>query len=514
VLYLLHCVSSCVRGGRLGRDAPARPPGSIVSNLKGVMLLTRRRTVYRLVAMTLLGPTHMWHPRIHQRWADEELTFWRFAFFPAYRKDKIIAKIRLAMQEHSVGSYVIYETLGVFDLFVAAWLPVRSLELFEKSLVESLDGESLQLLESFVVSRPLRHWVWDDADGGLKEPSAATLEERLDAGLIARADRGELSKEESHRCDEKHILAQVGSPPEGIPFIIVVSSAVYSLTTGTRGKLAKHLIGLAERYPIAASALFEGSGFGLYVLTGVVEASQFGVISELSSALNELAEQLALTARPYTHICVDRIDYAETLHVAAESDGSDIEDLLASADAYRVAVEPSARLDWRTWLEGEGNEPSLDEKLLDEGLITTVVGMLNAAGGRIVIGALAGETALANGLVRDQPKLKDYPRAGSYICIGVNQEYGEKGWEGFELELRDQFATKIDPPPTSACSISRRSIGGADMCVVNVEPRLSTWYYRYLGPTKPVKFYVWKEGRVVAYAGSTADAYKRSQPRG
>ena len=90
-----------------------------------------------------------------------------------------------------------------------------------------------------MVSRPLRHWVWDDGEGGLREPSAATLEERLDAGLIARANSGELSPEESSALDAANVLTRVAlPPPDGIPFIIVVSSAIYSLTTDSRGKLA------------------------------------------------------------------------------------------------------------------------------------------------------------------------------------------------------------------------------------------------------------------------------------
>ncbi len=465
--------------------------------------------------MSLSGPPYMWHPRIHQRWADEELAFWRFAFFPTYRKDRIIEKIDLAMREHSVGSCVLYETLGVFDLFLATWLPVSSLERFEKSLELSLVSESLQFVESFVVSRTLRHWVWDDGEGGLREPSAATLEERLDAGLIARANSGELSPEESRGLDAANVLARVDPPPaDGIPFIIVVSSAIYSLTTDSRGKLARQLVELSERYPITARALFEGSGFGLHVLTGVVDAARFGIVAKLSNDLNQLAEHSALTARPYTHICVDPVSiyYAETLRLDGQSDvrGGD---LLASSDAHRVAVEPSARLDWRTWLEGRESAPSLEEQLIDDGLITTVVGMLNADGGQVVVGALRGEVPLADGLVRDQPRLADYPHEGDYICIGVNHEYGARGWDGFELELRDQLATKIDPPPTSACSISRRPVGSVDMCVINVEPRRSTWYYRYLGPTEPVRFYVRRDGRTVSYDGSAADAYKRSQPR-
>lgn len=455
----------------------------------------------------------MWHPRIHRRWANEELTFWRFAFFPAYRKQHVVADIRAAMQEHGVGSYVIYETLGVFDLFLAAWLPERSLGRFEESLTKLLDGEYLQLMEPFPVSRVLRHWTWNDGDNGLLEPSAATLEQRWDAGLISRANRDELTPDERRRFEEEHVLAQIDPPSEGIPFIIVVSSAVYSLTAGVRGRLGAHLVTLAQKPAIKQAALFEGSGFGQYVLTGAVEATQFDVIRALSSELNDLADELPLTARPYTNICVDLVDYADTLRTDVEDRGGDVGALLASVDAHRVAVEAAVRLDWGAWLRQGGDELPMRERCLDEGLVRTVVGMLNADGGQVVVGALAGDASLAGGLVRDHPKLESYPRAGNFVCVGVNLEYTEKGWDGFQLEVRDWLATKIDPPPTNACSVSRRTLGNVDMCVIDVEPRDSTWYYRFLGPTEPVKFFVRTDGRTVAYAGSIADAYKRTRPR-
>jgi hypothetical protein len=457
----------------------------------------------------------MWHPRVHQRWADEELIFWRFAFFPAYRRDHIVSAIRNVMDEQRVGSYVIYETLGAFDLFLSTWLPTRSVERFEQGLRDALHGEALQLLEPFAVTRILRHWIWDDGEGGLREPTADVLADRWDEGKIARANRDGLSLDERVMFDQLNVIAPVAAPPEGIPFIIAVSSAAYSLAVGVRGQLARHLVDLLDRYDIKAGALYEGSGFGVYVLTGTVTAVDFDLISELSSAVNALAEGQTLTARPYTHIGVKVVDYADALRSDVGSEQFDIEDLLTSPGSRDVAIEASVALDWRAWLEGEDGDghPVLEETVLDDGLIKTVVGMLNSEGGQVVVGALAGDTPLVNGLLREDPKLDGFPRVGSYVCVGVNLEYGEGGWESLQLQLRDSFASKIDPSPVGACGVRRHQVDGADLCVIDVEPRRSTWYYRYLGPAEPVKFYVREEGRTVAYVGSTADAYKQSRPR-
>jgi hypothetical protein len=463
--------------------------------------------------MALLGPTHMWHPRIHERWADEELIFWRLAFFPAYRRDHIVSAIRSIMEEQEVSSYVVYETLGAFDLFLSTWLPTESVDEFEAGLNRALEGEALQLLEPFAVTRLLHHWLWDDGEGGLREPSAEVLAQRWDAGMIARANRDGLSSSEKTMSEEMNVIASVSETAEGIPFIIAVSSAPYSLAVGARGHLARHLLDLLDKYDIAGGALYEGSGFGIYVLTGTVRTENFHLIPELSSAVNTLAEHQTLTARPFTHICVEIVDYADSLRADAGDERTDIADLLNSSPSHDLEFEPSAALDWRTWLSDKDVKPSADEAVVDDGLIKTVVGMLNADGGRVVVGALAGDLPLPDGLLRESQKLERFPRVGNFVCIGVNQEYGEDGWEGFQLQLRDWLASKIDPAPIGACGIRRYAVDGVDMCIVDVEPRRSTWYYRNLGPAEPVRFYVRDEARTVALAGSTADTYKQSRPR-
>lgn len=455
----------------------------------------------------------MWHPRIHERWADEELIFWRLAFFPAYRRDHIVSAIRSVMEGQEVSSYVVYETLGAFDLFLSTWLPTESVDEFEAELNHALEGEALQLLEPFAVTRLLRHWLWGDGEGSLREPSAEVLAQRWDAGMIARANRDGLSPREKTASEESNVIASASETAEGIPFIIAVSSAPYSLVVGARGYLARHLLSLLGEYDIEEGALYEGSGFGIYVLTGTVKTENFHLIPEISGAVNTLAEQQTLTARPFTHICVKVIDYADSLRGDAGDEGTGIADLLDSPPSHDLEFEPSVALDWRTWLSGEDAKPSADEAVVDDGLIKTVVGMLNADGGRVVVGALAGDLPLPGGLLRDSQKLKRFPRVGNFVCVGVDQEYGEGGWDSFQLQLRDWLASKIDPAPIGACGIRRYSVDGVDMCVIDVEPRRSTWYYRNLGPAQPVRFYIRDEARTVALAGSTADAYKQSRPR-
>jgi hypothetical protein len=455
----------------------------------------------------------MWHPRIHERWGDEELLFWRLAFFPAYRRDHIVSAIRSVMEEQEVSSYVVYETLGAFDLFLSTWLPTESVDEFEAGLNLALEGEALQLLEPFAVTRLLRHWLWTDGDGGLREPSAEVLARRWDAGMIARANRNGLSPDEKIASEEANVIASVSETAEGIPFIIAVSSAPYSLAVGARAHLARHLLDLLGKYEIAGGALYEGSGFGIYVLTGAVKTEDFHLIPELSSAVNALAEVQTLTARPFTHICVEVVDYADSLRGAVGDERIDVRSLLDRSSSHDLEFEPSAALDWHRWLASDDEQPCLDEGVVDEGLIKTVVGMLNADGGRVVVGALAGDQPLPSGLLRESQKLERFPRAGNFVCVGVDREYGEGGWEGFQLRLRDWFASKIDPAPIGAYGIHRYPIDGVDMCVVDVEPRRSTWYYRNLGPAEPVRFYVREEARTISLAGSRADAYKELRPR-
>jgi hypothetical protein len=130
------------------------------------------------------------------------------------------------------------------------------------------------------------------------------------------------------------------------------------------------------------------------------------------------------------------------------------------------------------------------------------------------VGALEAAARFGEEVVGSLPEFAEQRRIGDYVCVGVNSEYDERGWDGFRLTLLDAINARIDPSPAGSLGLDRQEVNGRDLWVVSVKPTNATWYYRYLGEGQPEQFFVREDGRTVAYAGSRADAYKRTSPRG
>jgi hypothetical protein len=458
----------------------------------------------------------MWNHRIHQRWAGEDLTFWRLAFFPRYDHPEIMKTLRLALQELGVHSYSVYETLGLFDLFVRAWLPSHDRYQAEDKITDALASHSLQLCEVFTVNRILRHWVWDDGAGGLAEPSQEVLTRRSSDDLISRADNGTLPDEDRRRLVEAHVLREFQESP-GIKFIVVITSSIYSITYRARLDLERALFDVQEQFNISEPSLYEGTGFGQFILMGRVPVDAYFTLHDLSIAINRTGIQEAIAARPYTFVTSSPhlTEYVDRMPTSMEvsADPVEVRSLLARGEDQSLEIKASARLDWSRYLSGD-NQLVRSDRVLNEGLIKALVGLLNTDGGHVILGALEADRVFNNRRAREHPALQTYPQVGSFICVGINDEYGDAGWDKFVLGLQDLINARIEPPPVGAITITREFVDDRDVCVITVKPTQATWYYRYLGEGEPVKFFVREAGRTVAYAGSAADVYKRSRPRG
>src|ERR1700677_5121555 len=90
------------------------------------------------IGVTLERRLH-WHDRAHVAWGKERLYFYRLSFAPIYERDKIEAKLTELFEARRIGSHIIYELYGNWDLLIRVWLPsdVRS-EDFYQALKESL----------------------------------------------------------------------------------------------------------------------------------------------------------------------------------------------------------------------------------------------------------------------------------------------------------------------------------------------------------------------------------------
>lgn len=460
------------------------------------------------------GLPQIWNHRIHQRWAGEDLAFWRLAFFPTYNFPEIKTRLHALMQQFDIKAYTIYETLGLFDLFIRAWLPSQSIEGFQNAITEELAGQGLQLCEPFLVSRILRHWAWDDGHGKLVDPSDELLRTRRPSAMIAAIDDGTAPEQTRQELLDGNALRDLGDEGDGgIKFLIVISSSIYSMTYAARGRLEQSLLNILDDHDLGEPSLYEGSGFGQFILMGRVQPQSFFILPELAVAINKAGIQD--TARPYTFVSSTEkpIYFADRISHATDTvfEPLDLDALLAGGEDDHLEVKGSAWLDWRRRLSGDG-EDKRSQKVINDGLVKAVVGMLNADGGHVVLGALEQSARFGEHHGEDHPRLAELPRVGEYVLVGVNDEYDARGWDKFRRGLLDVLSSRIDPPPTGAITLSRQAVSGRDICIVAIAPTSATWYYRYLSENV-AEFFVRENGRTVAYSGSRADTYKRERPR-
>jgi hypothetical protein len=83
-------------------------------------------------------------------WGKERLYFYRLSFAPIYIPHEIQEKLLVIFDGHRVGSYVVYELYGSWDLLIRVWLPSDvSSEEFEQTLKDSLRSVHLNQLTDF-----------------------------------------------------------------------------------------------------------------------------------------------------------------------------------------------------------------------------------------------------------------------------------------------------------------------------------------------------------------------------
>lgn len=420
------------------------------------------------------------------------------------------------LAEQEVVSYAIYETLGLFDLFFRAWLPSQSHERVEHALNDALQGEYLQLLESFTVNRVLRHHVWDDGEEGLLEPEAEELQRHLSDGEIDAVNEGTLTSAQVADLTKRKIIAQL-EPDPGIKFFMVITSPVFSTTFGARKKLENNLLECLSKSRIREESLYEGSGFGHFILMGRAKPDDFFAIPHLAIEINNLGLYEAFIARPYTHVCgrEEMLAFDERIPTSKREEHVDVRAMLERPESRVLEVKGSLRLHWHRWLfSRESVELESADEVLDEGVLKAVVGMLNADGGQVLVGALERSRVPRRQDVLDE-RFSGFEQIGEYIVVGVDREekFKSGGWDAFRLQIQELLTSRIDPSPAGLVSVTRATVGERTLAVIGVQPSSTTWFYRRLGAKDPGTFFVREDGRTVALAGSEADNYKRSRPR-
>jgi len=448
-------------------------------------------------------------------WGKERLYFYRLSFAPTYERGKIEAKLDKLFEAHRVGSHIIYELYGNWDLLMRVWLPsdVRSDD-FEQALKDSLKSVHLTQLTEFAVKDICRHWVW--GAGKYPRPSETTLAtERPGDEEIAAVNSGEPEPALLKRLEELHLVAEA-IHTAGLKFAMVVTSPTTELNVAQNEQFQYQLAEIVDEAVdkhINDLSLYVGHGqnFGVALIMGRAELRYLDAIgSALAHRISKGISPEAIGARTVTMIIAgpefgvfkEVLPLADQILVQADVT---IEEALEKREHHRAEVKGSAFLDYKRYLQGDGE--LIKSPRVTASLVKAVLGMLNADGGTIVVGALE--------LVKlpEAVNLEGCEVGNGRWCIGVEAEWDEDGWDSYERRLDELLRSRISPNPGLwIASIEPVIIEGRTVVGVFVRKPDRYWYYPSEEANKG-RFYVRRGGSTEELPGSEADIYKESNRR-
>jgi hypothetical protein len=463
-----------------------------------------------------------WHPQLHRDWAKERLCFWRLGFYPTYDRDVVREQLANVFEKYDVQSFAPYELIGIHDLMLRIWLPTSITQgEFTDALADSLGPLGLVLLEPFSVDETISHWVWSEEPGTLRQVAPEVLEAGLPSTTIDQINRGLISAQERKRLMDDNVIAPSGHG-QGIKFFIVITASGFparflSPEQSLRSSVIEHL---ANAPTVTEKSLYEGAGFGQFIVMGKVPFSKFRVIfDELIDPINLAGLRPNHQARTYTHICTTGIvEFTDRMPVAPveEEDGRQaIEDYLSEDESATLEVKATAFTDIGRWLH-EGRKPVFSDEILHNGVLKAITGMLNADGGVVVVGAAEAKRPPYGG-PKAHEKLRDHPVfRDTYVLLGLDefdlQTAGRgKDWDQFALRLGRTLRDAVEPSPVAWVTIDRATLMGRTLAVITVRPPDSGWYY--LRDKRGSTFYVRQGNETRAMAAVEADTYKRTKGR-
>ena len=457
--------------------------------------------------------------------------FWRLGFAPIYHRDAITAALTVVFNETDVHSFVIYEIAGPYDILLRIWLPTStSQSSFETSLRRQLAPLRLQTMDFFVVTDCLRHWVWDDGRDGVRVPTLEVIEKRLPEKEISEINASQCSEELFQRLTALNLLAETPFT-SGIKFSIVIPRFYAGAPSVEEGESLGQRVGrvLADAAHVKEGSLYRGVGFAQFLIMGKVDYEDYlKIFEELVDPIMGIGISDFLGTRTYTQVnaAPDFLRFQEfiptgtpasqlgaiSLEVLLDQEES-VEALLGQEESLKLEVKGSALVDLGRWLHSQKDDvPQPSEVIAVEEFLKPIVGMLNARGGVILLGALELERFTHR---EAREKLAAYPTHGKYVCVGIEPDMQGKGWDWYSRALRDPLATRITPSASLWVDLEQRIFEDVPMCLISVRAPEDQNFYLIEDTQKPhlAVYYVREGNRTRPLGGLEADLYKQNRWR-
>ncbi|MBS1863960.1 MAG: ATP-binding protein [Actinobacteria bacterium] len=503
----------------------------------------------------------LWHDAVHERLESSQLYFWKLAFSPRYPKQEIFDGLAHFYKVANITSYVVYETLGDYDLLLRVWAPRSyNAEELELLLRQSLQGCYLWNL-NYLACKTEYHF--SDKIEGLDPPSADRLE-TVRAPLVE-----EINEYNAHQAkrllrltedDEEYlerpagvdelveggILRSIPLDTRGIRMFITFDHPRQPFRPETRTLAVKELRnkcrevreswvgeteenGSGERVPVQPPniSIYAGAGSmtDFLIIARAPHKHFHAFVRQLIHGIREIGLDQMYEMRPYTHVIADRMFSSFREHRSVGALVDDVADLVHQEEGESLELKATLETNFRSLIVAGRTDP--DPVMVDE-VVRAVSGFLNSPhGGTLVLGVLETRRELNKardaeqylqaledrfGYRPDESEPDAFPNA--VLGIEVDIEAGHfADPDTYFLRLGEILKTRINPSPWPWIRIEPRELSGRTICLVSVRPG-DVWFYTAMDNPKRLDFYVRQGGSTPALSGPEGDLYKLVYQRG
>lgn len=467
-------------------------------------------------------PTYLWHQAFHRNVGVERLYFWLVSCQERFDRESIIPILTEAITSVGVRSFVIWELFGEQDILVRTWLPPDR----DAGSLEDTLSQHGRKVRGYSVSNMLRHWMWDGV-----QPKAEDLFDAVTVEALGDINDPNLDSKLLDEYIHRGFVRSIDSGLHTIKFFVFIRRPQDFDAENEQSFRAEitRIAGSFAHLQFWSLYRVRGPGDGRYILSGRVSPGDFEAITnELNASINSVTKGLVAGAKTTTFIATSsepryrreeiapfglkELSVSEVTtkaRVLTEQDSiSPIESLLVHPEGSSLEVKGSAFIDLRRRIHtGE----SKHDALITASIIRTIVAFLNTDGGTLIIGALE-EADFYNALDKLEEIFGKTPIIDNYRIVGIDHEYARKGFDGYELALRDSILHHVDPSSVAQdiIKIRRARYEGRDLCIITVLESL-TPMYAIENPGANYRFYVRQGNRTLELKGSDRDAYQRER---
>lgn len=509
------------------------------------------------------GEVLLWDDRVHERLEPRQLYFWRLSFSPRYSRRKVFEGLAHFYEEVQISSYVVYETLGDFDLLLRVWAPrAYNAEELELILRQSLEGCYLWNLDYLACKTEL-HFSQKSNES---QPSEAALE-AVGVPVINAVNR--YNEDQWKRFLDKDRNAKDASPPRspeidkliengtlrcvplytrGIRMFITFDHPRQPLRRETRSWVVEQICEKCDRLRNFWEGRTEASEQGgedspilppnISIYAGAGSMSDFLIMAraphkhfhvfvhQLIYGIRSIGLDENYEMRPYTHVIADRMFTAFREHRTLGVEAVDLAELIQRDEDESLELKATLATNFRGLIAADRREA--DPLMLDE-VVKAVCGFLNSpSGGVLVIGVLEVRRELEKAKSQERylkaleerfdyspitnEDRETFPNA--VVGIEVDLDPGPLGDpDKYQRHLRDCLKARIKPNPWPWLGMEIEELEGRNICVLWVRPG-DVWFYANVGDPLREEFFVREGASTPALSWAESDLYKQVYPRG